>query len=245
MSLLGFRFQPVKNAVFHDGLQRHLGQKAIQQLVVAVLDLNIQKETILKSELLDKKVILDIGQLVPQGNNIFLAADAVAKKQRQRVGHPCNALAVPQDCLAADTFQCVVQKMWIDLVLQCIYFRLAAGYRRRVCFPLGNLPFFQGVCQFPAQGVQHFFAALSAQGVHIRRTVCILHCQIPKARPSRRHGAPPDSPAAHHGKQNKQAACSSTNDGRILVFHNRIPAFNNKASDIRWASSPRTWQTAG
>ena len=122
MSLLGFGFQPVKNAVFHDGLQRHLGQKAVQQLVVAVLDLNIQKETILESELLDKKVVLDVGQLVPQGDNIFLAADAVAKKRRQRVGHPCNVLAVLQDCLTADTFQRVVQKMRVDLVLQRVDF---------------------------------------------------------------------------------------------------------------------------
>ena len=142
MSLLGFGFQPVKNAVFHDGLQGHFGQKAVQQLVIAVLDLNIQKETILKTELLDKEVILDVGQLVPQGDNVFLAADAVAEKRRQRVGHPCNALAVLQDCLTADTFQRVVQKMRVDLVLQRVDFRLAAGYRRRVCFPLGNLPFF-------------------------------------------------------------------------------------------------------
>ena len=114
-SRFGGALQPIKNRIFHQGLQRQLGKPGPLQ---AGIEADGVLHNILVAGLLDLEVAADMPLLLPQGDDILAAAQGMTEEIRE-IGDHLHRRLMPVRLDEPDNgVHGVVEKVRVDLSLE-------------------------------------------------------------------------------------------------------------------------------
>ena len=114
-----FQFYPVDDTVFQDRLQGKLWNPAVHDpLIFFHVILDMQLQSVPKTIFLNPEIIFAVIQFFFYRYQIFDLRDRVTKKSCKSLRHIRNSVKTCNNGFPANTLQCIIQKVGIDLILK-------------------------------------------------------------------------------------------------------------------------------
>ena len=108
------------DTILKNWLQRQLRNPAVHDLFIFIRIIFYMKlQSVTKSIFLYSEIGFAVVQFFLHRYKVLYLCNSIAKKFRQCFSHICHTVKSCDQCFSPDTLQCIVQEMWVDLILQC------------------------------------------------------------------------------------------------------------------------------